>query len=183
MIKIATHDSATGEKPYWYCYPLMPFARTQSKTIKEQYQAGCRSFDIRIKKHRGDWHCAHGLLIIKRTAEDIISEIASFKDCQVCITYEGLGDKEFLDFVHLCKIKYPSIIWGGIATKYDAKGIKVNYNYLEKAEPGYEGGTRGYLPLDGRTLHTYLPIPWLWNKLYTKNHKFNNETYTYVDFL
>ena len=53
MEKIATHDSATGEKGMWYCIPLIPFAKTQSKTLKEQYDAGCRFFDLRVKIHRG----------------------------------------------------------------------------------------------------------------------------------
>jgi hypothetical protein len=47
---IATHNSATGEKPAnilsWF---LIPFCRTQSKTIKEQYEAGCRLFDLRVR--------------------------------------------------------------------------------------------------------------------------------------
>ena len=48
MNKIATHDSATGEKGRGFLsFLVTPFAKTQSKTIKEQYDAGCRSFDIR----------------------------------------------------------------------------------------------------------------------------------------
>ena len=51
MNKIATHDSATGEKGRGFLsFLVTPFAKTQSKTIKEQYDAGCRSFDIRVKK-------------------------------------------------------------------------------------------------------------------------------------
>ena len=49
-MKIATHDSATGERGQGFLSWLVtPFAKTQSKTIKEQYEAGCRMFDIRIK--------------------------------------------------------------------------------------------------------------------------------------
>ena len=49
-MKIATHDSATGEKGKGLLSIIgTPFARTQSKTIKEQYDTGCRMFDIRVK--------------------------------------------------------------------------------------------------------------------------------------
>ena len=80
MLKIATHDSATGEKGMWYCIPLIPFAKTQSKTLQEQYNAGCRLFDIRVKLHRGQWKCAHGIWITKRTAYDIFEQLNTFKD-------------------------------------------------------------------------------------------------------
>lgn len=188
MLKIATHNSATGEKPIWYCYPLIPFARTQSKTIKEQYEAGCRSFDIRIKYHNGVWRCAHGIMFTKRTAWSILSEINSFPErCLVSITYEGRGHhaEEFMQEVNKIKRNFSWIIYGPIAIKYgkDSEGLKVDYETLEPAEPGYEGGSQGFLPLNGRTWHTYLPIPWLWDKLYTHPHSFNRETYTYVDFL
>ena len=50
-VKIATLDSATGEKVRGFLsFLVTPFAKTQSKTIKEQYDTGCRSFDIRVKK-------------------------------------------------------------------------------------------------------------------------------------
>ena len=104
MEKIATHDSATGEKGMWYCIPLIPFAKTQSKTLKEQYDAGCRFFDLRVKIHRGQWKCAHGIWITKRTAEDIFKELNSYKGINVVITYEGDDDnlysfKEFLSYI------------------------------------------------------------------------------------
>ena len=53
MLKIGTHDSATGEHGNWWSWLFYPFAKTQSKTIKEQYEAGCRLFDIRIRKVLG----------------------------------------------------------------------------------------------------------------------------------
>ena len=95
MNKIATHDSATGEKGKGFLsFLVSPFAKTQSKTIKEQYDAGCRSFDIRVKKDKdGVYRCAHGLWTSKRYASDILRQINSFPEpCQVCGTYEGCID-------------------------------------------------------------------------------------------
>lgn len=37
--------------------------------------------------------------------------------------------------------------------------------------------------LDGRSWHTYLPIPWLWKKIYYNKPEFNDDYYTNVDFL
>ena len=188
MLKIATHDSATGETPKnLLSWLILPFAKTQSKTIKQQYDAGCTSFDICVKECGDKWYCAHGLFKTKRTADSILEEINSFGKMQVCITYEGKGtnNEAFLNKVNEWKDKFNNIIYGGIALKYaDTDNItKVSYSYFDHGEPEYEGGTQGFLPLDGRSWHIYLPIPWLWDKLYKRPHKFNEQTYTYVDFL
>jgi hypothetical protein len=71
-IKIATHDSATGESGYGiFSWLFTPFARTQSKTIKEQIEAGCRLFDIRIRKTKRGWICCHGTWETKKTLDEI----------------------------------------------------------------------------------------------------------------
>lgn len=189
MLKIATHDSSTGELGAGLLSILItPFAKTQSKTIKEQYDAGCRSFDIRIKKVNNVWKCAHGLWKSKRTFEDIIEEINNFLDrCQVSVTYEGKIDnnEELISLFQQYTVKYSHIIWGYLAVKYgkESTGIKVKYDIIFNGEKGYEGGEQGFVPLDGRSWHTYIPIPWLWDKLYSRPHVFNEIKFKYVDFL
>lgn len=75
-MKIGTHDSVTGEKSYGILSFIgIPFAKTQSKTIDEQYKACCRYFDIRVKKTKRGWICAHGLQQSKRLAEDILEQL------------------------------------------------------------------------------------------------------------
>lgn len=189
MVKIATHDSATGEKGKGLLSIIgTPFARTQSKTIKEQYDAGCRMFDIRVKLIKGEWRCAHGLWKSKRTALDILKEINSFEGkCYVTLTYEGTSKrkKEFIEFVRFIKSKLTNICWGTISIKYgeDAHLFKVKYDYVSSAEKGFPGGKQGFLPLNGSTWHILLPIPWLWKKIYNDNPEFNEKHYIYVDFL
>lgn len=191
MKKIATHDSATGERPVWYTAWTVPFARTQSKTIAEQYAAGCRSFDIRLRKHKGEWHCAHGLFITRRKALDILAEIASFPDrCQVCLTYEGgtadiISISEFITIAEKLRHMFAHVVWGETSIKYGSRssGVQVAYDTLLPPQKLYEGGVQGFLPLDGKTWHTLLPFPWLRNKIYTEPHEFNEQTYTFVDFL
>jgi hypothetical protein len=69
---IATHDSLTA-------YPvkinfLRPFnflCKTQDKTLKEQYDAGARSFDLRFAYYAGDWYAAHGAMIYDITIHEV----------------------------------------------------------------------------------------------------------------
>lgn len=186
---IATHNSATGEKPksIW-SWLLTPFAKCQSKTIKEQYDAGCRMFDLRVRWDKMSWRCAHGLWMSKKTVPEILHTIDSFPEhCYVLITYEGkLKDKEdredFIIFCKWCRSSFKNIYFGSAAAKYSDKDTKVDW--IEVLAPvKTHASKKGFLPLDGKHWQTYLPIPWLWNQLYTKNHKFDSETFTFVDFL
>ena len=188
MKKIATHDSATGEKGKGFLSIIgTPFARTQSKTILEQYQAGCRMFDIRVKLIKGEWRCAHGLWVSERLAEDIIKEINGFKDrCYVSMTYEG-GSKHKIEFIEFsCRLmeECKNIKWGGIAIKYGEGShlLKVQYDYLYHPK-NWPVCKQGFLPLNGSTWHILLPVPWLWKKVYNDKPEFNEEYFTYVDFL
>ena len=191
MIKIATHDSATGERGHGLLSWLVtPFAKTQSKTIAGQYAAGCRSFDIRVRPacwRRKGYVCAHGLWESERSAVDILCMIDLFPDlCQVCLTYEGTSEniEDFRQFATNLRHWFQWIIWGSACCKYAKHAsAKVDYVSVLPSEVGYSGGVQGFLPLDGRSWHTYLPIPWLWDRLYKRPHKFNEERFTFVDFL
>ena len=188
-MKIATHDSATGERGQGFLSWLVtPFAKTQSKTISEQYKAGCRMFDIRIQLVGDEWMCAHGCWHTKRNAFNILDEIDTFPDkCFVALTYEGNKDNivAFSQFVQTCKQTYKHIHWGGVAIKYGVGSslFKVKYDYLEPYPKGYPQTERAFLPLDGSSWHILLPIPWLWKKIYHNKVEFNDKVYKYVDFL
>ena len=62
------------------------FAKCQSKSIREQYLAGCRMFDIRVRWHEGRLVCAHGLWRSRRLAYSILDEIDRLGDCIVILT-------------------------------------------------------------------------------------------------
>ncbi len=61
---IGSHNSMTYLKPrHWYGWLMIPFARCQNKTLAEQYKAGARCFDLRIRpdmKH--SFSFAHGFM-------------------------------------------------------------------------------------------------------------------------
>lgn len=192
MNKIATHDSATGEKPVWYSWLLAPFAKTQSKTIEEQYEAGCRMFDLRVKNVKGNYALAHGGYIIKRSIASVLTYLDKRpQTCYVTLTYEGrLGEHgrwaftkyaQFLRAAH-----YRGIVWGPVAVK-KGKGsgvVTTKYDYLLAAQDGFPRKTESdFEKLDGSTKRWLIPIPWLWKKLRHNEPEFNEETFKYVDFL
>ena len=190
MLKIATHNSATGEKSMWYSWIFTPFSRCQAKTIRQQYEAGCRLFDIRIKLVGDQWKMAHGLWITKRTAEDIIAELNSFEDvCRCTFTYEGkyTHNEQFLAFIEKLKSLYKHITYGPVAVKYgkNSKGIKVDYDYIMEGDKNWIDAPLRYhyIGLSGQNWQTYIPIPWLWKKIYFDKPDFREDIYTYVDFL
>ena len=199
MLKIATHDSATGEKPTLWSSPLTLFARTQSKTIKEQLAAGAREFDIRVKKVCKKWRCAHGWWFTKREFSDIMEDFVEFtnKHHQVVhlqITFEGKTKNagEFTEYIKEKIQEYKEksngkIKFGSVCSKYgsDTHGLKVKYETLIPAEKGWLDcpNEQAFLPLDGRSWHTYIPIPWLWKQFYFKNVEFTENVYKFVDFL
>lgn len=175
MKKIATHNSLTGERPDGLLSRLgTPFARCQNKTIRQQYQAGCRLFDLRIKKHRGRWVGAHGLWHTRRSAASLIAEIAGFGDAYAILTYEGSKDDkhyaEFLSFIE--QVKQLHVHWVYFAVK------KPTWEVIE--QPDTTTALRqGFLPLTD--WHAILPIPYLWRN--TNRLPFDDETFTLVDFL
>ena len=187
-LKIATHDAATGEKPANFLSWLMiPFARTQKKTIKEQYEAGARMFDLRIRKHKNAWHMAHGLFLTKKTFVDILNELSSFKETvYILVTYEGKLVKEdelakFIAQVNYFKENYPKVKWGPVAVKYTDNDAKVDWKTILDGK--FPKNEQAFLPLDGRHWQTFIPIPWLWKQFYFKRVEFNTDVYKFVDFL
>lgn len=188
MKKIATHNSATGEKPSGlFSWLMIPFCRTQSKTIRQQYDAGCRLFDIRVRYDGGTLRCAHGLFTTARTAHDILHEINRLPEvCRVSVTYEGVLPyhmrEYFIDQMLNWRRLFPCVMWGDIAVKYKDYDLKTDWEVLIPADVQVPS-EQGFLPLDGSSWHTYLPIPWLWKKLYFNKPAFNDSRYLFVDFL
>lgn len=189
MNKIATHNSATGEKgKSLLSLILTPFSRCQGKTIEEQYASGCRMFDIRVKNDGIAYRCAHGPWLSRRTATDILSEINGFAErCYVSITYEGsfrshTSRQDFLLYVASVKAQFRHICWGPVAAKYSDDNLTVDWQNLIPADEFFRN-EQAFLPLDGRTWHTFLPIPWLWKKIYFNTPEFKEDIFRFVDFL
>lgn len=176
MIKIATHNSLTGERGDGFLSRLgAPFARCQRKTLRQQYQAGARLFDLRVRKYRGRWVGAHGLWHTRRSALDMIHELASYGDCLALLTYEGRkDDKNFAEFLEFtAKVKVLNIHWVYFAVK------KPTWETFEVCDPAVSVRQGFYVM--GSDIRSLIPIPYVWRNAGRK--PFDSEVYTLVDFL
>lgn len=194
MLRIATHDSVTGENPANILSVLVsPFSKTQTKTIAQQFASGCRVFDIRVKKYKGNWHGAHGLFTTKRTIYDILKQLNQLaktdKDNPVIINvvYEGNLLKniktyeQFTTSANNWMQEFSNIQFGDFITKYP-KWQKVLDGNQVSFYP-HNINYQQFKPLDFSSWHSLIPIPILWKQFYFKHPVFNEESFTYVDFL
>lgn len=132
---IGTHNSMTYLKPRYSI--LSPFAflwRTQTKNINEQYRAGARYFDIRVrwdKKHK-TWRFCHGL-----------TDLACYIDNLASIRRLGpnTSDKRFrllLERGSKAEEKRFIEATGGLDLQNDMVsfiGIKKNWNVIYNKDP------------------------------------------------
>lgn len=129
MPVICSHNSMTYLKPRKWWMRLLAFtARCQSKTIEEQYAAGIRQFDIRIRHtNYGTPVFCHGLIEYDYFVYDVFDFLAKNKDCKIRIVHEipvkqmhdcdGKDIKQFVDTMF--KQYGDSIDMTGIICKLD----------------------------------------------------------------
>lgn len=187
---IATHNSATGERPAGlFSWLIIPFARTQTKTLRQQYDAGCRMFDLRVKFHKGTLYLAHGLFRTEKTFHEVFYELRRTPEkIYFLVTYEGRlrteeEKQKLLKILGYYHREESNILWGPVCVKYVDDGIIPDCAIIQPSEVKWPANVQGFLPLDGHSWHTYLPIPWLWKKLYFNTPQFRNDIFTFVDFL
>lgn len=179
MQKIATHNSATGNKSYSWTSLFTIFSKCQNKTLVEQYNVGVRYFDIRVKKTKRGWVCAHGLWESKKPTFDLLKELNDIINDDVCyitLMYEGTTTFETMEelkkMVESTCPKLTIVYIGEKKPKWKQMKTYKNVKVVSK----FKG-------LDFSTWHTYLPIPFLWKKIYFDNVEFNEEYFTMVDFI
>lgn len=194
MKRIATHNSATGEKGTFWSFFVKIFSKTQTKTISEQFLYGCRYFDFRIKLS-DKWKFAHGLWRSKCEIWDVLNELERHAERDVnktyaYLTYEGKYSDEIAEKViqvaDIIARRYPHILITSVDAKYSGKSwnpFYVDYKHIKTYNTCPIPSKQGFIPLDGKHWQTFIPIPWLWNLIYTRNHEFNEEQFIFVDFL
>lgn len=183
MLKIATHDSVTGEQGYGLSKIFTLFAKTQTKTISEQLNIGVRYFDIRVRKTSRGWIGAHGFWTSKKLIDDIlfeINEVGKNEDIYVNITYEGFGTPDFNNQIKYWINKYSNIKFVYISIKY---GKKFQWTILDTLNEVIGGAKDKFMKLDFKSWHTLIPIPFLWKIIKKEEILFNNEYYQFVDFI
>lgn len=141
-MKIGSHDSLTYLKPKtWWMRPFHFVARCQTKTYQEQYEAGARYFDVRLKTttdFNAEPTIAHGWMDFI-TYPGFVDELFSWLNerstpdnpISVRLLYEmprkdkskDADEKERV-FVALCQKymkEYPNLCFCGGQRKYDWK--------------------------------------------------------------
>ena len=164
MKKIGTHNSGTGERPgnllSWLGWP---FARCQGKTLREQYEAGARMFDLRVKLYKDDWYLAHGAWRSRRTLLGALLEINDYPEvCRVILTYEG--SRHDAAFARFCEMT------DGIEHAFST----LRFVYIAVKRPKWafvrvidkrSYPVQGFVPITG--WRRIMPIPWIWHFVHT----------------
>lgn len=188
MNKIATHNSATGERSKNFFHALFtPFAKCQDKTIREQYDCGVRYFDLRVDK---DLVLCHGLWKANKTLIDILTEIGRFEE-EVYITvtierkYSTKVNNDLCErirkAVNLRSRGKAKLVY--IAQKKPKWNILHAYQsvpivtaYISVPTP------KQYLTLALKDWRRYIPIPRVLKKI-TPRTEFRDDCFTMVDFI
>lgn len=178
--KIGAHNAATGEMGSMFRIFLTPFACCQRKTLLEQYAAGVRLFDIRLKRHRNTLYCAHGIWVSQLSTQDILRHLTAILDEPTYfeLTYEGSNPSEediavIKELASWLQSMSPYAIVTRINRKTPWEAIETYHNVP------YVGDGVGFLGIHG--WRCLLPIPWLWAKLHKP--KLSEYKFTYTDFV
>lgn len=177
MMKIATHNSVTGESGHGFIsWLITPFVKCQSKTIQEQIEYGVRLFDLRVRKNKKrGWVGAHGPWETKRNIEDILCQINHIGNCYVNMTCEDYETEEYKESVEAWIKKYSKISFCCINIKKPKWKCLYDVNKVVSVDE--------FIHLDWSSWHTLLPIPWIWKKVYYNNPTFNCSYFSFVDFI
>lgn len=188
-MKIATHDSGTGEKSKNFLHRQFElFAKTQTKTIEEQWSCGVRYFDLRIDKNL----CiCHGLWKANKDLFDILSLLEylsckSNEDSYYTITVENnfKGVESFIESIKDIRHNYSKTHCVCINRKkpewktiYKFLDVPIRADYI--SVPSFNE----YSKFTFKKWKKYIPIPKVLNKNYTRKYKFNNNFFVMVDFI
>lgn len=175
---LATHNSATGERPRNLWARLFPMvAKCQDKTIKEQYDAGARLFDIRVRWIGGMLRCCHGLAVYDKTLQEVLNELKMNPTVWVMVTYEGMlsedGEDAFFNTV-LDECEAYGVNCGHVSMKYP------EWNIISPS-PRQPSCAQNYTKIVGWRM--LWPFPRFWNWLRLKSQVRDEERDGMVDFL
>lgn len=141
-MKLATHNSLSSYTPKkWWTRIFNPFAKCQSLTIEEQWDAGVRMFDIRVRPHSGE--AAHGLISYDVDVKKIFEYLNQKGDIVVRLccedsalySYGVIFDEDWFRYYFAqCVHDYPNITFcEGYMKRGWRKIINVNdVDYIEK---------------------------------------------------
>lgn len=110
---IGSHNTFTYMRPSkWWMYPLIPFARCQSRSIKEQAKRGAMLADIRVRynKDRDTWEVCHGP-VTYCTINEAVARILETPIRKVRILIEGKCSGDELKWLEDYLNLYPELFF------------------------------------------------------------------------
>lgn len=183
--KFGSHNSMTGFKGAGFVSKLVTiFSRCQKGTLVDQYNNGCIYFDIRyINVGVDNLVGAHGLWKTKTNIFDALADLndAASKDNKlvyVSISKER-GDVTYNEvaIVEFYKQTFSNIEITNISQKHPSWKCIRSYS-----TPLYPT-VHKFITLDWHNIHTLLPIPILWRKVYEYDVAYEEDKINIVDFV
>lgn len=130
---LGTHNSLSFNKPQWWLRPFAWMARCQSLDIENQWKAGARYFDIRVKVKEGGLVSGHGLMTYDIDVIEqlhILDKLARMnnEDCYIRFIMESNNDKKYVIST------YDIITSVFVHLNFLGLIVKSNWEYLRDSE-------------------------------------------------
>jgi hypothetical protein len=130
---LGTHNSLSFNKPQWWLRPFAWMARCQSLDIENQWKAGARYFDIRVKVKEGRLVSGHGLMTYDINVIEqlyILEELARMNNetCYIRFIMESNNNKEHVTST------YDTITSLFVHLNFLGLIVKSNWEYLRKSD-------------------------------------------------
>lgn len=191
MLKIATHDSGTGEKGKTFFHDLFSiFSKCQNKTILEQWNSGVRFFDLRIEN---ELHLAHGLWSSKITLLDVLDmlneisltdkENSTFVMITIERNYREKTITSLVNYLMTLKKKYNNLHFVSINRKRPKWETVVFYNKVKYVNDYVSvPWITEWRHFNFKNWKRFIPIPRILHKNHVRKYKFNTNYFVMVDF-
>lgn len=123
----------------WWMYLINWAAKCQSKTLSQQFHAGVRYFDIRLKwnEKRRSWVLAHGIVEYKGNVDRVLETLDSLAKfygekiyVRFLLEYNKMPDNDafkilnLVSYVGYARENYPNLTYHLVETKWDEKAVK-----------------------------------------------------------
>lgn len=134
------HSLSYAPVKQWWLKPFNFMCKCQDLNIEQQYNAGVRLFDIRLKYNSKNdtWHSGHGYIRYNVCLEDIFYYLNIQGDAMVRITLEynktpkdiyTITDK-FREYCRYIISRYNNILFFGFKRKYDCRSLYQEPPYI-----------------------------------------------------
>lgn len=183
-LKIASHNTMSYlPVKQWYLKPFYWMARCQNKSIFQQYNEGCRFFDIRVKYYKGKIYFAHGIILYKGYVWKTLRDFHNYISESVIIRFILETSKEDISMEE--EFYYDCMAIQTVFPKFKIHGGRRKFDWhvifpFDQKEPTIEQ------KVSSMTGNIFDDIwPWLYAKLHNKENikKGTDKEYLMIDFI